>query len=231
MTVSAIVCAYNEEKTVKPILEVLLSHPRIDEVVVVDDGSTDKTWGQINAVKSPKLIPVKHPANMGKGAAVANGINSSSGEILLFVDADLKKFHPSHIDLLLAPLIIDDSIMSIGVREIGSIFEQNFRTLFRSFGGERAVTRKYVVPLLKRIKVSGYGIEAIVNLNHLHKGKNIVYIPLPRLVHRAKVEKHPIYRYILDYLKENREVIQQYFDPKNKALEAFFKQITKKLGV
>jgi len=228
--VSAIVCAYNESKTIKPIIKTLIEHPRVDEAVVVDDGSTDKTLDRVNELKSDKLIIVKHPKNMGKGAAVVDGVISSGGQTLLLIDADLINFHPSHIDLLLAPLSIDDSIMTIGVRKIGSVFEQNFRTLFRSFGGERAFSRKYIVPLLTRIKSSGYGVEAIVNLNHVHKGKNIVYVPLPRLVHRTKVEKHPIYRYILDYLKENREVIQQYFDPKNKALESFFKQIIKKLG-
>lgn len=228
---SAIVCAYNEEKTIKPILETLLAHPRVDEVIVVDDGSTDRTWQRICDAKNQKLIPLRHETNAGKGAAIADGVKKAQGQILLFIDSDLKNFNPSHIDLLLVPLEIDDSIMTIGVREIGSVFEQNFRTLFRSFGGERAINRKYVLPLLKRIKMSGYGIEAIVNLNHLRKAKDIVYVPLPRLIHKAKVEKHPIYRYILDYIKENKEVIQQYFDPKNRVLEAFFKQIIKKLGV
>lgn len=231
MKVSAIVCAYNEEKTIKLILEVLLSHPKIDEVIAVDDGSTDKTWKIINSIRSDKFLPIRHGINKGKGAAVTTAVRNSRGKILLFIDADLYRFHPAHVDLLLAPLQIDDSIMSIGVRETGSPFERNFRTLLKSFGGERVIGRRYLLPILMRIQRSGYGVEAIINFNHLHRKHKIVYIPLPNLAHKAKTEKHPIYKYIAEYIKENTEVIKQYFDPENKVLEGFFNQIAQKLRV
>ena len=70
-TISAIVCAFNEEKTIKPILEILLHHPKINEVIAVDDGSTDKTWRKISSINNPKLIPIRHGNNLGKGAAIA----------------------------------------------------------------------------------------------------------------------------------------------------------------
>lgn len=229
--VSAIVCAYNEEKTVRLILEVLLSHPRVDEVIAVDDGSTDGTRKAINSIINDKLVKIHHRKNLGKGAAVVKAVQNSQGEILLFIDADLYRFHPVHINLLLDPLLIDDSIMSIGIRETGSSFEKNFRTLLKSFGGERAIHRRYMTPILKRIQKSGYGVEAIINFNHLHRKHKIVYIPLPNLAHKAKTEKHPIYKYIAEYIKENAEVIRQYFDPENKVLEGFFNQIAQKLRV
>lgn len=229
--VSAIVCAYNEEKTVKPILEVLLEHPRINEVIAVDDGSIDKTGKIIDSIKNDKLIRIHHRKNLGKGAAVATAVQNSQGEILLFIDADLYRFHLVHINLLLDPLLIDDSIMSIGIRETGSPFEKNFRTLLKSFGGERAIHRRYMMSILKRIRKSGYGVEAVINFNHLHRKHKIVYIPLPNLAHKAKTEKHPIYRYITEYIKENTEVIKQYLDPENKALETFFKQVSHRLSI
>lgn len=231
MKVSAIVCAYNEAKTIKPILEVLVNHPKIDEVIAVDDGSTDRTGKIINSIKNQKLIVIHHKKNLGKGAAVANAVKKSTGEILLFVDADLKKFHSAHIDLLLAPLEIDQRIMVIGVRETGSVFEQNFRTLLKSFGGERVLDRKTAMALLGKIEKSGYGVEAIINLKFIHDKRDIVYVPLLRLIHKAKIEKHPIYRYIGDYLKENTEVIKQFLNPENKVLETFFRYLVKKLGL
>lgn len=229
--VSAIVCAYNEEKTVKPVLEVLLSHPKVDEVIVVDDGSTDRTWKEITSIKSEKLVPIKHKTNLGKGAAVADGVKRAKGEILLFIDADLIHFHPAHIDLLLIPLTVNKSIMTIGLREARQPHEKTFGLLMKSFGGERAMLKKFILPTLKRIEASGYGVETIVNLDYLRKRRPIVYMPLPGLVHKTKQKKHPIYKYAVDYLKENTDIIKQYLMPENKALETFFKQTSRRLSI
>lgn len=229
--VTAIVCAYNEERTIKPILTVLLSHPKIDEVIAVDDGSTDRTGEIIDSINSDKLVKIHHPKNLGKGAAIANGILRAKGKFVLFTDSDLLNFHAAHIDLLLAPLDIDPSAMVIGVPEVGSIFEQNFRTILKSFGGERAIQRAPLLPLVKRIRTSGYGVEVILNFNHIHRGRQMLYVPLPRLIHRTKPQKHALYKYLDLYIKENKQVLQQYFDPENKVLKSFFKMIIKKLGV
>lgn len=231
MKVSAIVCAYNEAKTIKQILEVLVNHPKIDEVIAVDDGSTDRTWKILSGIKHNKFIPIHHQKNLGKGAAVADGIVRARGELILFTDADLFNFHSAHVDLLLAPLDINPSVMVIGVPEVGSIFEQNFRTILKSFGGERVIQRAPLLPLVKRIRASGYGVEAILNFNHFHRSRQMLYIPLPRLIHRTKPQKHALYQYLDLYVKENKQVLKQYFDPENKVWESFFKLIIKKLGV
>lgn len=231
MKVSAIVCAYNEAKTIKPILEVLVNHPKIDEVIAVDDGSTDTTWRVVNSVKHPKLVPLRHLQNRGKGATVATAVRNSRGKILLFIDADLLHFHPSHADLLLAPLTINEKIMTIGLREARQPHEKTFGLLMRSFGGERAMLKKFILPTLKRIEASGYGVEVIVNLDYLRKRQPIIYIPLPGLIHKTKQQKHPIYKYAVDYLKENTDIIKQYLMPENKALETFFKQISHRLNI
>lgn len=229
-SVSAIVCAYNEEKTVKPILEVLLSHPKIDEVIAVDDGSTDRTGKTIDAINSDKLVKIHHQKNLGKGAAGATAIRNGRGRILLFIDADLIHFHPSHIDLLLAPLAINEKIMTIGLREARQPHEKTFGLLMRSFGGERAILKKFL-PSLKRVETAGYGMEVIINLNHLRKRRPVLYIPLPGLVHKTKQQKHPIYKYAVDYLRENTDILKQYLLPENKALETFFIQISRRLNI
>jgi glycosyltransferase involved in cell wall biosynthesis len=231
MSVSAIVCAYNEQKTVKPILEVLLSHPKIDEVIAVDDGSTDRTGEIINSIKSDKLIKIHHPENLGKGAAVAAAVAAGRGDTLVFIDADVKKFNPRHIDLLLTPIEIDPKCMTIGLRQPHHFFEKTFGILIRSFGGERTLKKRYILPLLHRIRTSGYGIEIILNLKFLHPGHSIYYVPLPKLIHRIKWEKHPFYQYMAEYLRENTDILKQYFHPENRTLERFYKQIVKRLKI
>lgn len=233
MTVSAIVCAYNEAKTIKPILEVLVNHPKIDEVIAVDDGSLDRTWQTISALNHPKLILLRHQTNLGKGAAVATGVKKSMGDFLLFVDADLRNFLPAHIDLLLLPLTINPISLVIGLREPYRQFEKPAQNLLKFLNGERAFQKKQILPLLSRIAKSGYGIEVIVNSYFVHQRRPIYYVPLPRLQHLLKQDKSPLYQYIVDYVHEGTEVFKQYLSIGlgNKRLEQFFKKMMKKLEI
>lgn len=233
MTVSAIVCAYNEEKTIKPILETLLGHPRVGEVIAVDDGSTDRTLERITGLNNQKLIALRHKTNVGKGAAVATAVKQSTGDVLLFVDADLRNFLPAHVDLLLLPLTIDPTSMVIGLREPYRQLEKPAQDLLKSLNGERAFQKKTILPLLPRIAKSGYGIEVIVNSLFIHRRLRVYYVPLPRLRHLLKQDKSPLYQYIIDYVHEGTEIFKQYlrvgldYD----RLEQFFKKMMKKLEI
>lgn len=93
---SVIIPAYNEEKRLEPSLGVITdyfaSQPYAVEIVVVDDGSSDRTceiveaWAKRDRVR---VILEKNPRNLGKGAAVRRGMLAGDGEHLLFMDADL----------------------------------------------------------------------------------------------------------------------------------------------
>lgn len=233
LSVSAIVCAYNEDNTIKPILEALLSHPKIREVIVVDDGSTDRTWTHITELNDQKLIPLHHKTNLGKGAAIATAVKKSRCDFLLFVDADLRNFLPAHIDLLLLPLTIDPTSMVIGLREPYRQLEKPAQDLLKFLNGERAFQKKSILPLLPRIAQSGYGIEVIVNMHFVHQRSRVYYVPLPKLQHLLKQDKSPLYQYIIDYVHEGTEVFTQYlrigFDYNR--LEQFFKKMMKKLEI
>lgn len=89
---SAIVPAYNEEKrlgdTLKIIHDFLKQQHYSSEIIVVDDGSTDKTVEVAENLHIDILNIVKHGRNLGKGAAIKNGIMASRGELMLFTDAD-----------------------------------------------------------------------------------------------------------------------------------------------
>lgn len=229
ITVSAIVCAFNEERTIGSILKVLVNHPKIDELIVVDDGSKDRTWKRILSIKNSKMVTIKNLINLGKGAAMAGAIEKSKGKIILFVDADLVNLRPEHINTLLDALSLDKTAMIIGVRTEGTVFEKKLSILLRAFGGERVIQKKYVLPLIPRLKKSGYGAEAILNLAQIHAGRKIYYFPLVNLIHKIKYEKHPIYEIAGEFVRENAEVIKQYLDPENKVIETFGKQLMKRL--
>jgi cellulose synthase/poly-beta-1,6-N-acetylglucosamine synthase-like glycosyltransferase len=84
--ISIIVPAYNEAKTIKNCIKSLqsLDYPNF-EIIVVDDGSSDNTFQEASQIEGAKVLRQK---NQGKPIALNNGISSSSGEIILTVDAD-----------------------------------------------------------------------------------------------------------------------------------------------
>jgi glycosyltransferase involved in cell wall biosynthesis len=95
VSVSLIIPAYNEEKRLVPFLETVLSytreHPRdITEILVVDDGSTDRTSSLAHGFeeKIPGLKVITQPRNQGKGAAIQTGVMAARGDLIIFMDAD-----------------------------------------------------------------------------------------------------------------------------------------------
>jgi len=87
---SIVIPAYNEEKTIKPVLEKLVSITKdIDEkaeILVVDDGSNDQTGKIVSSVQGVNLL--RHPRNKGYGASIKTAIRASRGDWIAIMDAD-----------------------------------------------------------------------------------------------------------------------------------------------
>lgn len=107
--VSVIIPAYCEEETIAEVLKrvIKVSWSLGDvEIIVVDDGSTDKTGKVVAGFPFVKYI--RHKTNMGKGAALRTGIKYSRGKILVIQDADLE-YAPEYIPSIVKP-IADNSV-------------------------------------------------------------------------------------------------------------------------
>lgn len=115
MKLSIIVPVYNEEKTILQILEkVRNAHlPVVNEIIVVDDGSTDSTREKLAKVKDAKVI--LHKKNQGKGTAVKTGIKNAKGDYILIQDADLE-YNPNQIKDLLKPILENKAQVVYGTR-------------------------------------------------------------------------------------------------------------------
>jgi glycosyltransferase involved in cell wall biosynthesis len=83
--VSVVIPAFNESASIAEVVGDLRAAAEWREIIVVDDGSTDDTGERAAAAGA---IVVRHPYNMGNGAAVKNGIRRAAGEYVLIVDAD-----------------------------------------------------------------------------------------------------------------------------------------------
>src|SRR3989344_5986256 len=92
MKLSVVIPVLNEEKTINKILIKVLKQKSAVEVIVIDDGSTDRTLEVLkNFSKTNKKIKLlRHKKNLGKGAAVINGLKKVSSDYLLIQDADLE---------------------------------------------------------------------------------------------------------------------------------------------
>lgn len=109
--ISIIIPTYNEEKDIKKCLESLMKQSLTDfEIIVVDDGSTDQTVAVINSLVTNhySLITLLHQKHLGPGAARNLGAKEASGEILIFVDADMT-FGKDFLRLLTKPILTGES--------------------------------------------------------------------------------------------------------------------------
>jgi dolichol-phosphate mannosyltransferase len=106
MKLSIIVPVYNEEKTVAQVLKKVSQvtfKGVMKEIIVVDDGSSDKTLVKIKSLRLRTIKIIAHKKNQGKGAAVRTGIKKATGEYIIIQDADLE-YNPKEIANLLKPI-------------------------------------------------------------------------------------------------------------------------------
>jgi len=117
MKTSIIIPVYNEEKTIDRILKKVLASPINKEVIVVNDGSTDKTLKILGKYKK-EITYASHHKNRGKGSAIRTGLKHASGEIVLIQDADLE-YDPSDYPALIRPIEQGKAKVVYGSRWLG----------------------------------------------------------------------------------------------------------------
>ena len=215
-TVSVVIPARDEESTVGEVAGTLHRTLAervglIDEVVVVDAGSTDATGERARqagarVVKQAEVLPEYGDAP-GKGEAMWKGLAASRGDLLVFVDADVVDIGPRFVTGLLGPLLTDPTVAFVKacydrplhldghhqehgggrvtellVRPLLATFWPHLATLIQPLAGEVAASRSLLASLpFER----GYGVELamLLDVASRHGGDAIAQVDLGRRVH------------------------------------------------
>jgi len=219
---SIIVPAYNEEVLIVSTLDCLKAYlaarPETFEIIVVDDGSQDKTWAHVQAWQ--KINPVDlhlliNEQNMGKGFSIQRGVRESRGSYVIFIDADLPyelyaiddflKSLRSGYDLAVGSRVLPGSQVK-GVPVIRYIAGQVFSwmvqaVLFRGLPdtqcGFKGFTSNAAREIFKRVTISGFGFD----VEMLFIARKLKFVVQPVAVHMIEHRQRSRVRLIVDSLK------------------------------
>ncbi|MEF9991111.1 MAG: glycosyltransferase family 2 protein [Romboutsia sp.] len=223
--ISIIIPAYNEANKIKDTLDGIKNISNIDEIIVVDDGSSDNTIDIANSVESSKIKVFRLDKNKGKGYALNYGLEIAmkNANIIGFLDGDLGS-SSSEVEKLINPIINNEADVVIAkfppakkkgglgfVKGLAkeSVLEMTGIELDATLSGQR-MFKKEVLQKFSKIPY-GYGVEVgmtidilkygysikevLVNMTHSETGRN-----LKGFIHRGKQ-----YYHIKKVLKEKQK--------------------------
>jgi phosphoserine phosphatase SerB len=118
---SVIIPVFNEEQTIGRVVRQVKGHPLVEEVIVVDDKSLDRTVPEAKAAGAHVITGTK----IGKGASMRDGLLVAKGKILLFLDGDIEEYVPDLVQRMTAPIRSGkaDFTKSTFQREAGRVTE------------------------------------------------------------------------------------------------------------
>ncbi|MDA8193361.1 MAG: glycosyltransferase family 2 protein [Thermaerobacter sp.] len=183
--VAVIVPAYNEECNIGAVLAVLKQVQEVDEIVVVNDGSTDGTSA---VARNHGVTLVDMRENHGKGAALKAGAEVARADILLFLDADLLGLTPQHVHELLAPVLSGESESTVGIFDGGRTSTDWAQALAPFLSGQRAI-RRQLLTNVEHMDGTGYGIELFLHHQLKRMGKAPKEVVLKDVSQVLKEEK------------------------------------------
>lgn len=186
MRLSCIIPAYNEAARIGPVLDAILGHPWIDEVIVVDDGSTDET-ARVAARKGVRMVHMVQ--NGGKARALAAGTALATGDWLMFIDSDLSGLTQHDLTRLIQPVLTGQARVAISLR-------RNAPLLWRLIGldyisGERVMPKDMLACHLHKLDgTPRFGVEVFLNALWIASGHRIAVVRWPKVDSPSKAKKH-----------------------------------------
>lgn len=190
--VTVIIPALNEEKTIGSVIEFCFKHPLVDEVIVIDDQSADKTT-EIAANAGARVIISQ---KRGKGISMQEGIYAAKNDVLVFLDADIDPYPSNTIHRLISPLIKGDAdfVKACFSRNAGRVTELLAKPLlsllfpdlvkYKQPLGGMIASRK---SLLEKVEfVHDYGVDIAILIDVYQLGATIKEVNIGYIENKSK---------------------------------------------
>lgn len=210
--ITAIIPAYNEEQTIGNVLDIVTKVEEITQIIVVSDGSTDKT-AEIAAAYSIEVIDLAE--NVGKGGAMMAGMERCSNENVVFLDADLIGLTEKHVKDLIMPVINNETDMTIGIFKNGRIVTDLAQKVTPYLSGQRAVKRT-LLDRIPNMDITRYGVEVALTK---YADKNAISskeVYLEDMTHVTKEEKLGLIKGVQARLKMYWDIVKILSNTDNK---------------
>lgn len=221
-SISVCIPTLNEEFTIGPIVssirrELMESVPLVDEILVIDSGSSDRTCEVASAagarVMLSKDISPEHGTWRGKGENLWKALFAAQGELICYVDGDITDFHPRFVTGPIGPLLSSPEISyvksyyerpfnhsggfhrsgggrvsEILIRPLISLFYPELNAILQPLSGEYAARRS----LLETLSFpAGYGVEIahLIDLLYLGHLSSLAQVDLDQRIHRNRSDE------------------------------------------
>ncbi len=188
--ITAVIPAYNEANHINRVLDPLCLTPQLSEIIVVDDGSVDDTAAIVRAYREAdeRIQLISLSQNVGKGGAIMTGIQASSSDLLVLLDADLIDLRPSHILTLVQPVQERRCAMTLGIFKNGRHQTNLSHRYFYFLSGQRCL-RWSAFSHAATFHDTRWGIEMAFNLTAWQRGLRVQQVPWEGVSHTMRLEK------------------------------------------
>lgn len=213
MKISAIIPAYNEEMRIINVLEPISKFPLITEIVVVDDGSQDRTSLAVSEYsnKYSNINLIKMSQNKGKAEAIKIALQNCDCDIILLLDADLIGLTTNHIESLILPLLEEEVEMTIGVFQSGRFLTDLAQKIAPNLSGQRAFMG-YLRDDILDLNMSGYSLEMAISKYIQRNNIRTKQILLKDISHVMKEEKVGLSKGMILRVKMYKDILKYWLN-------------------
>lgn len=204
MTFTCLIPAYNEAARIGHVLDAVIGHRDLQDIIVIDDGSTDDTAA---VADRGGVTLLRTTGNLGKTGAVGFGLRHVKTSHVLLLDADLIGLTADNVAALIAPVSNGAAAAAISLRG-------NAPLLWRVIGldyisGERALPLDMLAPHLETFdRLPKFGFEVYLNRLLLNAKSPIAVVSLPDVASPSKAAKQGLWRGVKSDVLMMRDIFQ-----------------------
>lgn len=187
MKISCIIPVYNEAARVGAVLNAVLGSKVLDEVIVINDGSSDNSLEVLEKIKrgldgkvGSTFRLISYEKNRGKTHAVKVGIEASHSDFIMTIDSDLIDLDASAVDALAQPVLDGKADVTMSLRK--NSFKIFHRLGIDFVSGERVFNKSLIGGLSELEKLPGFGLEVFLNNKMIDKKVRLKVVYWPNVI-------------------------------------------------